>query len=98
MEDIVHIAELFRKLESVGYRADPRKDLERSYVPWIKFTPFSKHYNSFPWREFQHYFVCNLEFKGFSPNASIVFLAITSGIQSLLDLHDLLHSIMYVLD
>lgn len=51
MDDVLHATEFLGQLELVDYWTDPYEYLERSYVSWIKFTPFFEPYDFFPRRD-----------------------------------------------
>ncbi|GJT49985.1 hypothetical protein Tco_0976142, partial [Tanacetum coccineum] len=66
----------------------------KSNITRVKLSPFAKTYHSFLWRYFQRDLIPHLKLKGFSSYISIALLTITGGLDTALDLNNLLGCLM----
>ncbi|GKD73318.1 hypothetical protein Tco_1331600, partial [Tanacetum coccineum] len=93
IRDVKHTmnsTQLLWEFKSVGNDSYFVNYLKRSNIAWVQLSPFAKTYHPLPWRHFQHDLISHLKLEGFSSYVGIALLTITGGLDTALDLNDLL--------
>nr|GEY05036.1 DNA-directed DNA polymerase [Tanacetum cinerariifolium] len=86
--------QLLLEFKSIGNGSYFSYELKRSNITRVHLFGFAKMYDPFPWRHFQHDLISHLKLKGFSSYIGIALLTITGGLDTTLDLKNLLGCLM----